>query len=483
MNKGLCRITAFSVMACVILSGCAGNRAEIKDDKKDIAGYDRGITVSNNVTPDEGSVLTCIAGYEKNGSKIAFIRDMEGTAGFEVIDVDKDKAVFEGKVKYKKDTGKEDGEVGVCDLSDVDRNGSYYIRIDNGRVSDVFKIEEDIYKRILSDRLSSVGEEEDINKDTGDDMKACYLRITDHLLAQEFFPDSISPAVNGEARIIPRTMLPARVEINELRELIKEDGSFKTPLSQDIGGQYQYSAVFALFAYEYREYEKGYAGECADIAEKAFQNAEDGYADCSDPDKKNYDDKRFWASSQLYKLTGKAAYREIAESYASDIPTGWNEDKCGYLGTLAYLTCYNRIDLDVSEQFITALMDEINTVVRDSFKEDYLVAEGICNDETDQDTPETENDGKDDEEISDTAVKEVFENARLAVLGNYISKNIKYVECAENHLAYLYGRNMLGKDYAYSEDAKYYGEPQMFILAGLIDSYIYEDKQPEAMER
>ena len=56
MNKGLCRITAFSVMACVILLGCAGNRAEIKDDTKDIAGYDRGITVSNNVTPDEGSV-------------------------------------------------------------------------------------------------------------------------------------------------------------------------------------------------------------------------------------------------------------------------------------------------------------------------------------------------------------------------------------------------------------------------------------------
>ena len=108
MNKGLCRITAFSVMACVILSGCAGKRAEIKDDEKDIAGYDRGITVSNNVTPDEGSVLTCIAGYEKKGSKIAFIRDMEGAAGFEVIDVDKDKAVSEGKVKYKKDTENED---------------------------------------------------------------------------------------------------------------------------------------------------------------------------------------------------------------------------------------------------------------------------------------------------------------------------------------------------------------------------------------
>ena len=63
------------------------------------------------------------------------------------------------------------------------------------------------------------------------------------------------------------------------------------------------------------------------------------------------------------------------------------------------------------------------------------------------------------------------------------TKNIKYVECGENHLAYLYGRNMLGKDYAYTPDSEYYNETQIFILAGLIDSYIYEDKSPEAMER
>lgn len=483
MNRRLCHITAFAVTACIILSGCAGKRAEVRDDEADAPGYDRGITVSNNITPDEGSVVTCIAGYEKNGSKIAFIQDMEGAAGFEVIDVDKDKAVFEGKVKYKKDTEEDNGAVGVCDLSDVDRNGSYYIRVDNGRVSDVFRIEEDIYKKILSDRLSSLGEEEETDNNTEDDMSACYMRITDHLLAQEFFPDSISPAVNGDARIIPRTILPARAEINSLIGFLKEDGSFKAPLSEDIGGQYRYSAVFALFSYEYREYDKGFADDCADITEKAFSYAEGRYADSNNADKKSYDDKRFWASAQLYKLTGKADYRKITESYASDAPTGWSEDRCGYLGTLAYLTCYNRIDLDVSEQFITKLMDEINTVVRDSFKEDYLVAEETSDNGTDRNMDEEDDEGEDDPGINDAAVKRIFENARLAVLGNYISKNIKYVECAENHLAYLYGRNMLGKDYAYLTDAKYYSEPQMFILAGLIDSYIYEDRQPEAMER
>ena len=38
----------------------------------------------------------------------------------------------------------------------------------------------------------------------------------------------------------------------------------------------------------------------------------------------------------------------------------------------------------------------------------------------------------------------------------------------------------MGKDYAYADDSVYYNEPQEFILAGLIDSYIYEDREPEA---
>lgn len=337
--------------------------------------------------------------------------------------------------------------------------------MDTGRVSDVFKIEENIYKGLLSDRLSCLGEEEETVSLTEDNIRECYIRITDYLLAQEFFPDSISPSVNGDARIIPRTMLLAKAEIDALKEYIKDDGSFKPPLTGDTGRQYQYSAVFALFAYEYGEYDKKYAGECAAIAEKAYLAAEDGYTGSNASEKKS-DDKRFWASSQLYKLTGKASYREITESYVTDTPTGWNEDECGYLGTLAYLTCYYRIDLDVSEQFITKLMDDINTVVRNSLKEDYLVEYNAAGDSDEK-----------------NMIGRMFENARLAVLGNYISKNIKYVECAENYLAYLYGRNMLGKDYSFLRDSEYYNEPQMFILAGLIDSYIYEDRQPEAMER
>ena len=113
--------------------------------------------------------------------------------------------------------------------------------------------------------------------------------------------------------------------------------------------------------------------------------------------------------------------------------------------------------------FITKLMEDINRVIKRGSVDVFLTA--------------PEEDGEEER------VCEAFETARLMVLGNYITKNIKYLETAESYLSYLYGMNMLGKDYAYESGAVYFSQPQTFILAGLIDSYIYEDKQPEAMER
>lgn len=473
MSRKLCHITAVLMIVSIVITGCGGRKTrEYPSDREAVQDH-KGITISNNIAADEGSILTCAAGYEKKGSKKALVQDMDGASEFYVIDVETDEPVFDGKVKYKKDTAGDEETVGICDLTLFDGTGSFYIRVNTGRVSNVFTIEENIYKRLLSDRMSSLGEDSSVTSGhTEENIGACYMRITDYLLAQEFFPDSISPVVSDKTRIIPRTTLLAKSEIDALRDCVREDGSLKAPFEEDLSAQYLYCAIFALFAYEYREYDNKYSRECTDIAEKVYDTAKEKYQKSALSDKKAVDDKRYWASAQLYKLTGKPGYREAAESYISETPTGWNEDSCGYLGTLAYLTCYNRIDLDLSGQLVSKLMDDINEVVRESFKGDYLVSEDEIKKANENAT-----------EVDDSVIDKLYENARLTVLGNYISKNIKYVECGENHLAYLYGRNLLGKDYAYAPDAEYYDEPQMFILAGLIDSYIYEDKEPEAMEK
>ncbi|MCR5507114.1 MAG: glycoside hydrolase family 9 protein [Lachnospiraceae bacterium] len=447
------RIYGTVAVICLAFAGVTGcNTARPAATQAQVSAnssYGDGITVSNNITPEEDRIYISLAGYEKKGSKQALIESPGEAESFEVISSEGDETVYEGTILYLNDEGS--GErTGTCDFSSVENEGSFYIRTDLGAKSGEFEIKEGLYKKLLSDRISYFGEtgteKEELDSDnTGQ----CILRITDYLLAQEFFPEAISPGAGNDPHIIPRTTLLAKAEVDNLMEFATKDEAIKPQVEKDTGLLYRLAGVFSLTAYEFREYDPEYAMECVDIATEAYRLAEDGYREASETDRKSFDDERYWACAQLYKLLGGKEYREAVHGYAPDIPKGWDKDNFGYLGTVAYLTCYNKIDLNIGEQLITALMEDINAVLK---------------------KPETE-------EIS------LSEDARLMVLGNYISKNIKYVEGAEDCLARLYGKNLLGKDYAGSPDSGSYDEPQMFILAGLIDSYIYEDKEPEAMEK
>ena len=442
------------VLILLILSGCGKVRKEAipNNDKPD-----GDITVSNDTIKPEGRILLSNAGYEPEGTKLAILTGLTGEEEYEVIDQNNDEVVFTGSIRYKNETG-------IIDFSDFSPEGSYYIKTDSGVRSDDFSISRDAYRQLLAGRISRFGEtakeEEKINK--GNYSYHC-LSIADRLLTQEFFPASIDTEAVNDPMIIPRTVLLAKSEIDQLKEMPDENGEFKAQYSFGLSESYGYSAIMALFAYEYERFDRTYAAECLKLADTVYKRAEKDYKEKSEKDKKEADDKRYWASAQLYKLTGRNEYRSIAEDYAKNPPKGFSKEKCGYLGTVAYLTSYNRINLNVGELLITSLMDDINGAVRESFKEEYLVAIK--------------------DEPGDKEIETVYENARLMVLGNYIFKNIRYVEAGENQVSYLFGRNPLGKDYAYDPDSEYYYEPMEFILAGLIDSYIYEDKKPEAMKR
>ena len=454
-------ILAFTLLAYVLFA-CSGSKDDNADSLSD-NDADR-VSVSNDAINTDATIIFSRAGFEKDGSKRILIEGALQEGRFKVIDAGTDKTVYKGDIVYKEEDLSKDEAVGYCDITKVDDEGIYYVKTETGIKSEEFAIGRDIYRDILARRISRFGEQDadDINIDA-DSLTDSYLRITDRLLAQEFFPESIDKKTWDDPMVIPRTVLLARSEIEILKDLADKKGSLKPDLNAGMGESYQYSAVMAMFSYVYEKYDKKSAGECRDLAVKVYEDAQKTYSDSSYMDKKETDDKRFWAAAQLYKLTGDKEYKLIAEGYADDPPKGFKKDRCGYLGTVAYLTCYNRIDLDVGELLITALMDDINDVVRESFKEDYYVAA--------------------DQDNEDPDIEDLLEKARLAVLGNYISKNIKYVEAGENHLAFLYGRNKLGKDYAFKEGSQAYYQPMEFILAGLIDSYIYEDKEPKAMER
>ena len=159
-------------------------------------------------------------------------------------------------------------------------------------------------------RISRFGEQDaDDIKINSESLTDSYLRITDRLLAEEFFPESTDKKNANDPMVIPRTVLLARSEVEKLKDLSDNKGKLKVTLNAGMGESYQYSAVMAMFSYIYGRYDKDSAGECSDLAVKVYDDAEKVYKESSYKDKKETDDKRFWAAAQLYKLTGGSKYK------------------------------------------------------------------------------------------------------------------------------------------------------------------------------
>ena len=463
MNKGLYTGIAVGLIMMCTLSGCRGCRKDTEVYNENRRNEDS-ISVSNNVPSEDGQIMVSLAGYEKNGAKKALIKCSGNSKRFSVIDKETEKEALSGRIQFGVKQTNVSEEGGICDFTSLDKAGSFYIRTDSGICSEEFTIKEGLYSDLLKEKTAYSSEttikKEEINKDN---IENCFLYITDVVLSEEFFGEHTIKNGKDINSKLPESIKTVKIQTDALSELINEHGVLDMGLRAGNETYYQYSAVMSLFAYEYGPYDKEEAGEYTKLAEASYRHAEEIYEKASVEEKKEVDDKRFWAAAQLYKLTGERNYKKTAESYAGDPPTGFSKDKSGYLGTIAYLTCYNKIDLDVGEMFITALMKDINGVIRNESVNTFLISR--------------------EEDHKDENISAAFEAARLMVLGNYITKNIYYVETAESYVEYLFGINMLGKDYAYDASSDNYSEPMSFILAGLIESYIYEDRQPEAMSR
>ncbi len=463
MNKGLYIGIAVGMIMMCTLTGCRGCQKDTEMHTEHHQNEDS-ISVSNNIASEDGKIMISLAGYEKNGAKNALINCSGNNERFVVIEKETEKEVLNGKIQFysKKTSGSE--TCGVCNFTSLDKTGSFYIRTDSGICSEEFIIKEGLYKDILKEKTAyskeNIIKKEDINKDN---IENCFLSITDAVLAEEFFGENTEKNGKDINREIPERIKNVKIQTDALKELINERGVLDTGIRADNDTYYQFSAVMSLFAYEYGSYDKKEADVYAKVAEASYSHAEEYYEKTSAAKKKEVDDKRFWAAAQLYKLKGGKNYKETAESYAENPPIGFSEERCGYLGTIAYLTCYNKIDLNIGEMFITALMKDINGVIKEESVNAFMTSQ--------------------EDDYREESVSEAFETARLMVLGNYITKNIYYVETAESYVDYLFGMNMLGKDCAYNPSSDYYTEPMSFILAGLIESYIYEDRQPEAMNR
>ena len=202
----------------LMLSGCGRIKKDTSVKDEDPGN---GITVSNDTIKSDGRIFLSTAGYELEGSKLAMITGTGEEETFDVIDTDTGEGVFTGKVKYKNETG-------ICDFSELVREGSYYILTDSGIESGEFGISRDIYRQLLAGRISRFGEDEEREERiNAGNFPECCLRIADRLLMGEFFPTAVDGEAASDSMVIPRTVLLAKSEVEELKDLTDKDGRIK----------------------------------------------------------------------------------------------------------------------------------------------------------------------------------------------------------------------------------------------------------------
>ncbi|HOO27083.1 MAG TPA: glycoside hydrolase family 9 protein, partial [Lachnospiraceae bacterium] len=397
--------------------------------------------------PKEQAILVNLSGYETTDSKIAVFRGEDMNESFEIIDADTKQSVYAGSI-IRAVRNTKAGEIDAYgDFSDFDEPGTYYISTQNHGESASFVIEKNHYQKLLDERTQYSMQNRQGGILNAAQLNDCMMQVTDWLLTYEFLTEP------SEDSTLPEVISFARQRIELLQSYQDTaDGSIHIKDITENTIYYRYAAVFAMFADIYQTFDEAYADTCREQAIAAWNYAE-ANTEALEPDSCSCDDERYWASAQLYKLTGEKEYRSIAESYVGEtIPVGFSDDETGYLGSLAYLTTTNKTELKLSEQIMKAVFDDAIAIVNASAKDGYMIAAGDAYDED--------------------SVLTAFANARLLTFANIISKSVDYVDTAANHLDYLYGRNPYMINYAGDETSAYYNEPETFILTGMLRSYI-----------
>ena len=447
MKMYLKKAVAVTLSFTVMINGCSvadmSNTDNKKNTKKNESISDNCInseSVSEN-NIESGEVILISSGYEKNSKKKAISLAAE-TDEYELIDIKTAQTVLNPKVSEVviKESG---AKYYLIDFSELCDEGQYYIHSERNGNSNPFRIEDGYYKEVLSDRLSRFSEADmefmGVNEDNFD---RCYIRIADWLLAEIIFN-------NGkENMVVSKPLILAKSEIMKLKEYYDDELGLKAPINRSSGDMYMYSAVFAMFS-ENCFFDKELSKECLKIAEAVYEEA----------DKKNnllkedYD-RHFFASAQLYKLTGNNNYRIAAESYEQNLPSGFSEENCGYLGEMAYLSCHYKTDFYLSGLMMEDIMNTATAIAKDD-KERVIYPYGY-------------------ESIKDNSFLEAGSEIRLLILANYLSKSVIYIDAATERLNYLFGRNIDGINYVLDDTSEYYDEPMAFALTGMVNSYLYE---------
>lgn len=444
-KKNVSRI-ALAAAVVMILSGCAGNVP--------FTGKEQGNRKEMNLTAEtlgleadfsyerkreKPHVQVDCLGFLPKSTKTAVFQGEELPETFQVMDKDSGECVYEGDIRLREKA--EDGIVtGYGSFTEVEKEGTYYIKCDKIGCSYYFDIGRDIYLETAEELGAAIekarnagGQEE--TRETADICETVgYL-----LVNYEMYPELIwqvwesETAGNEEGGAGgDKFFRMLRRETDRLLSLQDErtGGIYKAAGAVSAengggGGQQEvseeataaFAGTMAKYSYLYQQYDLDYANICLKAAAKAWRyldGAQGIPVQGQEEEGRGAFTGRFYAASELYRASNEISYHNYMLQN-QEFMMNQKEDFYLLMAKATYLSTKRSVDHALCGQMMDSLIKEAGRIAEVSKDRLFLVKD------------------------EDTDV--ILWDMTVMSLANYAIMNYEYVSVIENHVHYLMGRN------------------------------------------
>lgn len=403
------------IMCSFILVSCTPSSANQKNTALSIPETQDTLRLtpdfSYEVIAQKPHVLVDQLGYLPDHKKIFFVLGEELTEEFSIRHGLTGETVYTGVLRRAGKSGKTGKTIYIGDFSDLNVNGLYLVNQKEVGDSKSFYINKLVY-RDVSLRLYDKIEEYEFEKTS----ELCYC-LSNIMLTNEIYKDTME-----NKSFLKEQISKLLLQQEEKTGAVCENMSNTQNTGRDISlcATAEFAGVMAQYYYNYKDDDFDFSVSCLNAATRAYRYIEK-YRDNTDID------TWYFASAELYRITGQYKYRAAIKEYDEYPEELRNISDCDFtmLGDIAYLTTTYRADLQRCQDIMDNYMDIAQNISEQSLKEHYYVTEDI--EKTDQ--------------------KKLLQDMMVLGIVNYVLSGREYAAIQENYIHYFLGRNETSTNY------------------------------------
>lgn len=475
MGNRFCKILS-CVILCAVLAASLGSALEFSFDTVQTGSEEEEITTLGlapefdyEVPESLPGILVDQVGYARRSDKMAFFLGEELPDTFSVINAESGQVVYTGKIRQRETDDITDSDISYGDFTSLETAGTYYIQAARVGQSYTFEIADnpymDLYHAALKkyyfnrcgltlsselagdaarnachSREAQLEDDADVRLDVSGgwhvdeagsrDVSEGCIAANYLMMAYELYPDVFDDQVGipESGNEIPDVLDEVKYEIDWLLRMQdaasgavysgvssvdNQSGGYLLYVKKiDMNGTVQFAATLAKFSYLYQNYDRAYATQCLQAADRAYRYA-GKYPEDITPE------EYFHAAAELYRASGGYGYHNVVKNYLTENLIADMKSDFVFWGCLTYMSTKQKVDIDLCGDVMKVLMQEGERIAEASRKSGLLV------------------NGEGDKDNGADLMHDIM---RLAVVDHIIT-NHEYATVLQNHLHYMLGRN------------------------------------------